>query len=66
MVASLFLAWSDCLSQHIRLDHFGTLYPHVSGPHHPTMGGTLGALIDTKFVFSAKSRITIRDERDSG
>ena len=47
MVASLFQARSGCLSTHVRLDHLGTLDPHVSGPHHPTMGGTLDPLIDT-------------------
>ena len=48
MVASLFQAWSSCLSKHDHLNLFGTPYLHVSGPHHPTMGGTLGVLIDRR------------------
>jgi hypothetical protein len=47
MVEPLFQTRSNCLSQHDQLNRSGTLYPHVSSPHHPTMGGPLGALIDT-------------------
>jgi len=46
MVESLFQTRSSCLSKHDRLNHNGTLHPHVSGPHYPTMGGPLRALID--------------------
>jgi len=61
-VESLFCAWSSCLSTHDQLDFFGTLDPHTSGPHHPTMGGTSRATFDK----DAKVSRPVRRERGGG